>query len=331
VNPIFVTGAQGFAGRAFVAHALNCGEHVVGFGRSQRDDAYFTHRISLANRSVRAPVPTEIRSSLSSSMYEYRCGNILDVETLTSILRETKPRAIVHLASGLRGDDLESLVRTNVIGTMTLFDAISHSRIPLECILLASTGGVYGQPVTLPIGEESSCEPIDLYATTKLAAERVGVIRSKGSRVIRARIFNLIGPGQDERHVCGRFAAQAVALIAEPRKVLRVGNLCPTRDFVDVRDAATALMMLLQFGNDGVYNISSGIETHIEAILSMTLGCVGLKDEVSVEQTHERDADICRHFGSNGKLRALGWVPHYEIHQSIEDLVTYYCSLASRV
>ena len=75
--------------------------------------------------------------------------------------------------------------------------------------------------------------------------------------------------------------------------------------------------------------ICSEVETRIEAILFMTLGCVGLMGEVIVEQTYQRDTDISRQLGSNGELRSLGWALHYMINQSIEDLVSCYCSLVT--
>lgn len=326
MNSILVTGAQGFLGRAFVAAALAAGERVIGFGRSQRCDDAFSYRIRVRGELVLAPLPRELSAALDSSQYEYCCGNILDGVSLGSLIERIEPWAVVHLAAALRDAEVADLQQTNVGGTEALFDAIDRSRAEITCVVLGSSGLVYGRPTALPLSEESPCDPFDTYGTTKLAAERIAAARAKPQvRMVNARIFNLVGPGQDGRHACGRFAEQIAAFHGN-QNVLRVGDLRPTRDFIDVRDAATAMLRMLRDGC-GSYNVCSGVETPIQAVLDMTLRAAKAHGNVNVEQSYRREADIPRQFGSNAKLRSIGWNPQYSLERSIAELVEYYRSI----
>ncbi len=111
--------------------------------------------------------------------------------------RNFRPAKIIHLASGLRGDRRDDLIRTNVEGTAALLDAIGRAGNFSPTFVLCSSGGVYGNPVSLPLSETASCEPLDEYSKTKLAAELVtrSSAAQQGFRLIVARIFNIVGAG----------------------------------------------------------------------------------------------------------------------------------------
>jgi nucleoside-diphosphate-sugar epimerase len=331
VSPILVTGAQGFLGRFLVAEALTREQRVVGIGRSLRRDDVFTHRISSRGNSFLAPLPLPMRAAFESPLYAYHAVDVLDTEKLVKLLQLVRPSAVVHLASALRGDIFDHLFETNVRGVMSLLDAIDRAGIHIGRVILGSSAAVYGEPESLPLVETARCQPAELYGLSKFAGERVAAIKaaSLNVHVCYARMFNLVGAGQDERHACGRFAQQAVDALEHPELTIHVGDLRPTRDFIDVRDAAAALLVLLRAGNDGeAYNVCCGVETAIDQVLSMTLRVAGIS-RARVEQSYRRDADAPRHVGNNLKLRRLGWSPRFALESSIGDLVQYYQAVAS--
>jgi GDP-4-dehydro-6-deoxy-D-mannose reductase len=331
MRPILVTGAQGFVGRSFVVSALSAGERVVGLGRSPRSDTHFTHAISIGSRSIRAPLPDAIQAALTSDAYEYVESNLLDPEKLRRIVRETQPRAVVHLATALRDDPPRRLVEANIAATVSLIDAVRAQRPDIECIVLGSSAAVYGRPRALPVTEAAAFAPIEPYGATKCAAEQLSAMASRDlpARIAFARIFNVVGAGQDERHVCGRFAAQAVSAYA-PGTPLHVGDLSPTRDFIDVRDVAAALLILMRSENaSGAYNVCSGKETPIGDVLAMTLRSADLPEDIGVESSYHRNADASRSVGDNSKLRALGWAPQLSLERSVADVVAYYRSITA--
>ena len=325
----FITGAQGFVGRYLVSHILKTqpDSEIHGIGRSRGQNHSFTHFVQWAGKPVRAPLPCEL-PELDDRRYQYTAVSIHQTECVASRIKMFKPDVIIHLASGLRDDPLPSLLKTNVEGTVDLLDAVVQSKHRPHRILLGSTGGVYGVAGQLPLFENTACHPIDFYSSTKLAAEHVSRIlaRHHALPVVWARLFNLAGPGQDERHICGRFSSQ-VAAIAEGLSpaVMDVESLDTTRDFIDVRDVASALATIcLAREPIAIYNVGSGHETAMGSVLDLALESAGLLNRVTIRQKTTRSIDIPRHVSSIDRLSGLGFECRYPLHKTIADNVDYY-------
>ena len=328
-NRVFITGAQGFVGRYLVAHWLEADPKVeiLGVGRSPFMPDYFTHKIQLGSVEIHAPLPTNLK--VASHRYRYLSINIRQRAQLSRALREYRPNMIVHLASYLRGDRIVEYFETNVGGTIALIEAVAESALAVNKLVIASTGGVYGapSPSDLPLKETVPCDPVDLYAVSKLASEQVSRILARQHNIaaVWVRLFNLVGAGQQELHVCGRFAAQAAGVVSGmlPRAI-RVGPLDATRDFIDVRDVAAALEFIASRGNPGqIYNLGSGRESAIEEVLQTILEVAGLS-QIRIERMEEHKTTIARHFASIDRLRGLGFVPKYQLKASVENLMNYY-------
>lgn len=325
----FITGAQGFVGRYLISHILTSvpDDDILGIGRSPRRDKTFTHSVRWGMRSPSAPLPAELRD-VDEKRYRYISADIHERARITALLREFRPDIILHMASGLRDDMPSSLLKTNIEGTMNLLEAVADANIGVAKIVLGSSGGVYGPPESLPIDEDAACNPIDFYSITKLAAEHVA--RSEARRhhlpLICARLFNLAGPGQDERHICGRFGSQiAATLDGLAPALIEVQTLDSTRDVIDVRDAAAALGVIAKRGLSGaIYNVASGTETPMRDVLQATLEAAGLVNKVIVRQGSVRAIDIPRHVASVERLRSLGCACRYTLRQTMEDVISYY-------
>src|SRR5262249_37671658 len=244
------------------------------------------------------------------------------------MLADFQPNVVVHLASGLRDDPTSSLLTTNVEGTIDLLEAVSGIKKSVEKIILGSTGGVYGVPEKLPIDEQAACNPNDFYSARKLAADHASrfLARQCGLPVICARLFNLAGPGQDERHICGRFGSRAAAILEDLiPPVLDVESLDTTRDFIDVRDAVNALIAISERGTPhAIYNVASGNETSIQRILDITMEAAGLTNRVTIRRNPGRITDIPRHAASTERLRSLGFECRFTMEQTIQDILHYY-------
>ena len=216
---ILVTGAQGFLGRYLVAHLLRAdpSSEVLGLGRSPRLEDSFTHSLQWGASRLKAPLPDELRDAFQSPHYHYVSLDLTRQPELTGLLTDFRPHRIFHLASGLRDAPPDHLFRTNVEGIISLVEAIREAGIEPPTLILGSTGFLYGAVETdrLPIHEGTPCAPIDLYGVSKLAAENASriLVRRYDLPALWARIFNLVGPGQEERHVCGRLSSQAESLL----------------------------------------------------------------------------------------------------------------------
>ena len=104
-----------------------------------------------------------------------------------------------------------------------------------------------------------------------------------------------------------------------------MGDLAPTRDFIDVRDVAAALADLADSGTPGeFYNVANGIEIAIGEVLRLTLDAAGLTGRLSLVERYARAADMPRAYADITKLRGCGFVPRYPLDRSIADLLSYY-------
>jgi nucleoside-diphosphate-sugar epimerase len=287
----FITGARGFVGSSLTAQLLAADPEavVLGIGRSP---------------------------GAGRGRFSYRALPIGHTDALRRTIAEFSPDCVFHLASALHTAPERELIETNIGGTASLLQALSECRARL---VVASSAGVYGHSRRLPIEEAQPCAPVNAYGATKLAAEQL--VREQRPDAITARIFNVTGPGQRADHVCGRFAAQLV----EQCLTLEAGPLSPTRDFLDVRDVAAALIVLSQRASSGnVVNVASGNETSIGEVLSQLVQAAN-REVTIVEQT-DLSPGVSRSVADVTRLRALGFKPAYSLEQSLADLFSAACS-----
>jgi len=324
-----ITGAQGLIGRYLTARILEAEEDsaVLGVGRSTRIDGFFTHAFPVSGEQRRAPMPADLLASFDER-YWYRSLSLLETGSLQDLIQDFQPDCIFHLATALSSASERDLLETNVEGTASLMNAMCDSQAK-TLLVVGSSGSVYGEASSLPISESHPCRPADLYGVTKLTAEHVARVKAARANVpfVIARIFNVVGPGQAESHVCGRFAAQ-LAAIAGSRRTLDVGPLGATRDFIDARDVAAALFLLARRGErSGTYNVATGRETAIHFILSELIRISALETQVEIVRQSDRPTGVTRQVADVSRLQRLGFVPRFSIEDSLRDLLRYHQEL----
>lgn len=325
---ILITGAQGFVGCYLIHRALHSrpDAEILGIGRSPQADGYFSHDVTVQGMRVRARVPETLRGP-RDIRYQYQQIDLDDTAALRRIADRFQPDSVVHLASGLRGDYWRALVQTNVTGTASLLTALGETCQRPPAVVIASTGGVYGAiaPEDLPVLEAAPANPADVYSATKLAAEQISRVlcAEYGMRLAVARLFNIVGPGQSERHVCGRFASAIAEAATHSNPTVRTGCLTSTRDYVDVRDAASALLVLTESGT-GPYNVASGIETSTDTMLRLLSRHAGLEGKLQIDATEPTLPGVSRHAGCAERLTALGYTPAFTLEKSLSDVFDYY-------
>jgi GDP-4-dehydro-6-deoxy-D-mannose reductase len=331
---IVVTGAQGFLGRNLVRSLLDAdpGARVLGIGRSPRHAEDFTHRLEWAGESVAAPLPADLRAAEEDPRHDYQPVDLGDASAVAGILRAFQPGIVVHAAAALRDEPLPALLASNLAALAALLESIPRSDEPPR-VVLVSSGSVYGgvPPERLPIVEDEQCRPLDLYAATKRAAEDVARILAAqlGLPLVLVRVFNLLGPGLQDRHLAAALARQVAAIkLGLSPPVLEVGPLDTTRDFVDVRDAASGVALVAETGVAGTtYNLASGRETPVQEILDGLLEAAGLRDTVSIARLQRRAGDYERSYADIGRIRSLGFEPTLDVARSLGAMLDYYTEL----
>lgn len=160
-----------------------------------------------------------------------------------------KVDAVYHLAAivgfpacGRVGEAVAT--RVNVEGTRRVLEAARCAGT--ERLILASTYSNYGvAPDGAPVTEESALYPQSLYASTKIAAERLVLDHAAGQRPICVvpRFATLFGISPRTRF---DLMVNQFVLEAHRERRLVVYQRDFNRSFVHVRDAVGALLMLLE-------------------------------------------------------------------------------------
>jgi GDP-4-dehydro-6-deoxy-D-mannose reductase len=296
-----ITGIHGFCGRQ------------VGLHLAQHAGAVFGLDLTPASSVPNATVHT---------------GDIRDAAFVRQVILDVRPTHIFHLAALVSPHaDLETLHDVNVRGTEHLLEAVRLAGLDAT-VLIAGSSAIYGlvEPDDLPIRESQSFHPANAYAVSKIAQEMLAYTyyARYGLKVIRARAFNIVGPGQPSSLVCSAFAGQIAEIEAgQIEPVLRVGNLSSQRDFVDVRDVARAYRLLAQRGQPGqVYNICSGQAVSIQTCLDQLLRLARIPIKVEPDPSRMRPSDIPVSVGDNNLLhRQTGWRPEISLEQSLANLL----------
>lgn len=328
---LLVTGAQGLLGRQVVAHLLDGADdvEVLGLGRSPRTDRNFAHDLAWRGQRVAAPLPAPLRRAAQDPRFDYARVDLVDEAAVVDVLAGFAPTTVIHSAVALRDEPWDRLFDSNVRAVATLVAAVADMGGQTRLVLVSS-GSVYGASPTstVPHREDDPCTPLDLYAASKRCAEDVGRILAgqTGTWIAHGRVFNLLGPGLQDRHLAASLAGQLAAIrrgVAPP--VLRVGPLETTRDFIDVREAARGLVAIARHGEPGsVVNVASGEETPVERILNELLDAAGLTGAVEIEQMPGRPADMRRSYADVGRLHALAAPLPITLRSTLADMLAYY-------
>lgn len=287
-----VTGAKGFVGQHLCRYLADQGDDVLG---------------------------TDAEYDITSS------------EELHSVFDGYAPDVVYHLAGrthvGESWNDPSGYTKVNVVGTKNVLDAAW--RVSPEVVtLVVSSSDVYGDVPRdqLPINELHTVAPLSPYATSKIEAENVAheVIRSRKQRVLIARPFNHIGPGQAPTFVVPALATRFLDARSSGAETIPVGDLSSRRDFVDVRDVVRAYRLLVQHGQLGAtYNIASGHDTGIEEIAEMLRHEIAPHVQFVTDQALLRPMEPSSLRGDFTKLHeATGWEPRISLRQTLSDVIS---------
>ena len=269
------------------------------------------------------------RADLTDQRVPVYSADIRDTAAIRDILLMARPTHIFHLAALTTPQaDWETLFDVNVRGTGHLLDAVRLADLD-PVVLIAGSSAAYGYVAMdeLPISELQPFRPTNVYAASKIAQEMLAYTYYARYRLklIRARAFNLTGPGEGPGFAASAFAAQIAEIESGKREpVLRVGSLEAVRDFTDVRDAVHAYRLLAEQGEPGaVYNVCSERGTAIRYLLDRLLA-LSLVSDITVQRDPVRlqPADVPVQVGDATRLRqTTGWTPAIPLEQTLQDVL----------
>ncbi|MEP6751421.1 MAG: NAD-dependent epimerase/dehydratase family protein [Candidatus Dormiibacterota bacterium] len=302
---VLVTGAGGQLG-GHAAHLLaRSGKHVYG-----------TVRGSIPAAGEKPPAIRWLSCDFSKP------------DEVRAAVKASNPSLVLH-AVGLAGIvDMSALVAANVTALEHLIESLEDA--PLDCLLVIGSGAEYSPGRDRePIREDHPLGPSSPYGLSKLRQFEIAQrAAERGLPVAYGRPFNLIGPGVSCVTAVGDISKRvAEAMQGQGPRVIEVGDLNRWRDYLDVRDAATACALLLENASPGdAYNICSGVPVLMSDVVDRLFA---LADDHLALQRVELSASPDYVVGDSSKLRGLGWSPEFEMDTSLRDGLQYIASRLS--
>jgi GDP-4-dehydro-6-deoxy-D-mannose reductase len=286
-----VTGSNGFVGHHLLAHLTESGDDVHGVDRE---------------------------------------ADVTNEAEMRRVFEWFRPEVTYHLAAlthvGESWDNANEFTRVNVVGTHRVLDA-AFDAVPTSTTVVISTSEVYGivSEEDQPLRESFRVAPANPYSTSKVEAEHVAhdAVRVRGQRVVIARPFNHLGPGQSTSFVVPALVTRLLDAVERGANEIVVGDLSTRRDFSDVRDVVRAYRLLARHGlTDEVYNICSGHDVALSDIAAQLVERLAPHVALVVDPALLRPVEIPVFRGSFEKLHeATGWSPEITLPQTLDDVV----------
>jgi dTDP-glucose 4,6-dehydratase len=255
-------------------------------------------------------------------------GDISDARAVRQVLAETGPfDAVVNLAAESHVDrsieDATAFVRTNVLGTQVLLDAVRAAAVPR--VLHVSTDEVYGtlEPDDPPFTERTPLRPNSPYAASKAAADLLcrAAAGTYGLPVVITRCSNNYGPYQFPEKLIPLFVTNAL----EERPLPVYGDGLQVRDWIHVEDHCRGLLAALTRGRPGeVYNLGGGGERTNLSLTRDILALLGRSERLITHVGDRRNHDR-RYAVDCSKAKAdLGWAPRHTLATGLPATVDWY-------
>ena len=326
---ILVTGGAGFIGSNFVLSWLErTASCIVNLD-------LLTYAGNAAN----------LASLEADSRYELHRGDICDAELVARLLRERRPRAMVHFAAESHVDRSivapDAFVRTNVFGTFTLLEqarsywsTLSGAERDRFRFLHVSTDEVYG---TLGVDdpafhEKTPYAPNSPYAASKAGSDHLAraYFHTYGMPVLTTNCSNNYGPFQFPEKLIPLMILNA--LVGKPLPVYGDGK--NVRDWLYVEDHCAAIRLVLEKGTPGeTYNIGGSSE---RANIDVVNAICDLVDEMGpprvggerrklITYVQDRPGHDRRYAIDAAKIaRELGWKPAEKFETGLRKTVRWY-------
>ncbi len=284
---VLVTGGAGFIGSNFVLHWIGEGKgKVVNLDK-------LTYAGNLGN----------LTSLVGNGDHIFVHGDICDRVLVEDLLREHRPRHVVHFAAESHVDRSilgpDAFLKTNIDGTFSMLTAalayyrtlVGEERDAFR-FLHVSTDEVYGTlaPDEAAFHEKTPFAPNSPYAASKAASDHLvrAWVHTYGLPALITNCSNNYGPLQFPEKLLPLIIANALA--GKPLPVYGDGQ--QVRDWLYVLDHCRAIETVLQQGRVGeTYNVGGGNQqTNLDVV---HLIC-DLLDELVPESPHRPHRRLIR-------------------------------------
>jgi len=244
-------------------------------------------------------------------------------EDLIKVFSSFKPDVVYHLAA--QTDVGKSILNPcrdaehNIVGTISVLECCRKTGV--RKIIYASSAAIYGKPTYLPIDEGHVCNPASCYGISKYTAEQYILLYSELYQLNYCilRYSNVYGKRQSAKGESGVISIFKKKFESNDVPVI-YGNGEQTRDFIYVKDIASANLDVLEKGCNEVFNVSTGRAVSINDLYVEF--CKLFKSDLAPKYEPPRMGDIEHSVLNNRKMtEKTGWKPQYTLETGLADYI----------
>ena len=324
---ILVTGGAGYIGSHMVHALVDAGERVV----------------VLDNLSTGFDWAIPPGTTLA-------IGETGDAALVSRLIAEHGVEAIIHFAASIVVPDSVAdplgYYRNNTANSRTLMECAVKGGV--KRFIFSSTAAVYGNPDTVPVGEDDPLRPMSPYGSSKLMTEMM--LRDTGAAHglahVILRYFNVAGAdpaqrtGQSTKGATHLIKVAVETVLGRHPKMKVFGTDYPTpdgtcvRDYIHVSDLvrahSAALAYLRGGGASTTLNCGYGRGFSVLEVIDTVKRVAGA--EFPVELAPRRAGDPAQIIARSDRIRAvLGWQPQLDdLTVIVRDALAWERKLAAR-
>lgn len=293
---VLVIGSGGFIGSHL---AVDLASRVDLFTADIAGEASERHRLI-------PPFGADI-GSLMAELLPDVCVNCSGAANVSLSFRD--PHLDFRLNAGLVHDLLEAI----------------RTRSPNTRLLNLSSAAVYGNPKTIPIGEDAGLDPISPYGWHKFMAENLcrEYTRCFDIPTISLRPFSVFG-----EHLRKQLFWDIFQKSTTTQTIVCPGTGEETRDFIHVRDAVQAIALCIEKAPfDGrAVNVANGQGISIRHAVQTLLSTLEWDGELAFSGT-VREGDPLYWTADIARLQALGYRQNLSFETGISELAKWLVNL----
>lgn len=211
----------------------------------------------------------------------------------------------------------------NISGSLNLLQ--NSVKYKVKKFLFASTGGaIYGEQDYFPADEDHPTRPCSPYGITKLTVEKYLNYYQQvfGLNYTILRYANVYGPRQNPHGEAGVVAIFIQMMMAGGQPIIN-GDGKQTRDYVYVKDVVRANLLVLENGDNEIFNVGTGLESDVNQIFRGLNEFCGNK--TPEKHGPAKEGEQMRSVVSYAKIKShLGWEPEVLFTDGLAKTVEYF-------
>lgn len=293
-----VTGADGFLGANLCRALIEQGHEVIGTSLQRKNET------SLEALNVKCRI-------------EY--GDVTDPAFVDRVINSSEADWVFHLAAvsivRIANAAPARTLQTNIIGTLNVVDACK--RMSVKRVLVASSDKAYGDHGGIPYVENMPLKPTGAYEVSKTCADHIGMLY--GATVVRCA--NLYGEADLN---WSRLVPNSCRLALRGESPQIYGDAVDDkREWIYVRDAVSAYILLAERGLPGAYNVGSNIQASPMEVAERIARMAGCKPPETIHKIHGF-YEIPEQVLACDKMRALDWQPEFGLNVGLKNTLNWY-------